>query len=100
MVPGMEALPLDPIELVAVHPARNIRRRWRVSATRDLFGHVVVETSWGRIGAAGRRLIRSFADEAEAARYVSKLLRIRARAPRRIGISYMPVTNKAVTLAA
>jgi len=90
----METFPFNPIELVAVYPARNIRRRWRVSATRDLFGHVIVETSWGRIGTIGRYLVRSFADEAEATRYVTGLLRVRARAPRRIGTSYVPITDE------
>lgn len=86
----MPALPLDPIELIAVDPARNIRRRWRVIAMRDLFGQVVVETGWGRIGTTGRRLARSFPDDVSAARYVAGLLRLRAAAQRRIGVGYRP----------
>ncbi|MEH3158286.1 MAG: hypothetical protein PGN08_04730 [Sphingomonas taxi] len=49
----MDELPFTPVELVAVDAARNIRRRWRVAACRDLFGHVLVETGWGRIGGRG-----------------------------------------------
>lgn len=89
----MDTLPLEPIELVALDPARNIRRRWRVVATRDLFGRWCVETNWGRIGGAGRTLVRSFAEEAEARRYVAALLGIRARAPRRLGVPYLPARH-------
>ncbi len=89
----MEALPLEPIELVAADPARNIRRRWRVATMRDLFGHVVVETSWGRIGARGRVLVRSFEGEAEALRYIRALLARRATAPRRIGLAYASISG-------
>lgn len=80
------------MELVAIDPKRNIRRRWRVVATCDLFGHVTVETGWGRIGTTGQRLIRSFPDEGSAARHVAHLLRLRATAPRRIDVVYRPVT--------
>ena len=83
-------LPFDPIELVAVDPARNIHRRWRVSAGRDLFGCIVIRTEWGRVGAGGRSLLRSFGDEGEAAAYVRTLLRRRAGAVRRIGTPYRP----------
>lgn len=55
---------------------------------RDLFGRVVVETAWGRIGAPGRTLTRSFVREDDACRYVRALLRRRAGAPRRIGTDY------------
>lgn len=86
----MDALPRIPIHLVAINPARNIRRRWSVAVARDLFGQVVVETHWGRIGARGRTLTRSFADEADAARHVAALLARRAGAARRIGVPYHP----------
>lgn len=85
----MDTLPFTPVELVAIDPARNIRRRWRVAAYRDLFGTVIIETGWGRIGATGGMLARSFTDEAEAARYVRMLLARRRRAPRRIGVGYI-----------
>jgi predicted DNA-binding WGR domain protein len=68
----MDALPFEPVALRAIDAARNIRRRWSVIARHDLFGHVMVETSWGRIGERGRSLVRSFEDEAEARRYKSQ----------------------------
>ena len=86
----MDRLPFDPIELHAVDPARNVHRRWRVVASRDLFGRVVVETGWGRTGTAGRRLLRSFGNEADALLYVRGLLSRRGTARRRLGVGYAP----------
>lgn len=88
----MDTLPFTPVELVAIDAARNIRRRWRVAAYRDLFGRVMIETGWGRIGGRGRDLVRSFADEAEALRYVRALLARRGTATRRIGVGYRPAS--------
>jgi len=86
----METLPFVPIELVAIDAARNIRRRWSVAAYRDLLGAWVIETRWGRIGAGGRCLTRSFDDENAARGYVRGLLARRAGAVRRIGVGYQP----------
>lgn len=88
---GMDDLPFTPVELVAIDAARNIRRRWRIAAYRDLFGQVMVETGWGRIGGRGRELVRSFADEAAAQVYVRRLLARRTCAPRRLGVAYRPL---------
>lgn len=85
----MNKLPFRPIELTAVDAARNIRRRWSVTAYRDLFGAVMIETRWGRLGRNGRTLVRSFAEEGQAARYVRALLLRRATAERRIGVAYV-----------
>ena len=38
------------LELVAVDHARNINRRYSVEVSEDLFGALIVETAWGRIG--------------------------------------------------
>ncbi|MEH3124091.1 MAG: WGR domain-containing protein [Sphingomonas phyllosphaerae] len=83
-----ETLPYTAIELVARNPARGIYRRWRLQAARDLFGRITVETAWGRIGAPGRTLMRSFAAEDDALRYVRALLGRRVGAPRRLGTGY------------
>lgn len=87
----MDTLPFTPLELVAIDTARNIRRCWRVAAYHDLFGQVMIETRWGRIGGRGRKLVRSFVDEAEALRYVRALLARRGTATRRIGVGYLPI---------
>lgn len=86
----MDELPFTPIDLVAIDDARNVRRRWQVAAYRDLFGQVMIETRWGRIGTQARALVRSFADEAAARTYVRGLLARRGRAVRRIGVAYRP----------
>jgi predicted DNA-binding WGR domain protein len=88
----MDALPFDPVDLIACDPARNIRRRWQIKATRDLFGWLTVETRWGRIGVKGRSLVRSFVNEEAARRYVRELMVRRATSQRRIGVSYRQVT--------
>ena len=86
----MDELPFTPIDLAAIDAARNVRRRWRVAAYRDLFGQVVIETCWGRIGTRGRAQVRSFADEGAACAYVRGQLARRGRAVRRIGVAYQP----------
>lgn len=88
----MDDLPFTPVELVAIDARRNVRRRWRIAASRDLFGQVMIETGWGRIGARGRTLVRSFGAEAEALRYVRALLARRGTAMHRIGVGYRPAT--------
>lgn len=89
----MDALPLSPIELVAIDLTRNVRRRWSIIAARDLFGAVIVETGWGRIGARGRTLVRTFDREGEALAYVGALLARRGRAVQRIAVGYVPAVS-------
>ena len=73
------------IWLEAVDRERNVARRYIVALSGDLFGNVVVEFSWGRIGTRGQGRVVSFAGRADAERFVSQLLRRRASAPRRSG---------------
>lgn len=76
------------LELIARNPARNIHRRYAIRASVDLFGAVIVETRWGRIGAAGQHKVRSFARGAEADRYVRAILARRKSATTRLGTAY------------
>jgi predicted DNA-binding WGR domain protein len=92
----MDALPFAPVELVAIDPTRNVRRRWAIVAARDLFGAVIVETGWGRIGARGRTLVRTFDREGETLAYVRALLTRRGSAVRRIGVGYVPAVSTSV----
>ncbi|WP_327753228.1 WGR domain-containing protein (plasmid) [Sphingobium sp. SJ10-10] len=78
----------DPIDLVAIDPARNIRRRYSITVTLDLFGMIIVETCWGRIGAAGQAQRHAFADPATAERHIAATLRRRGTAKGRIGVAY------------
>lgn len=82
-----DALP-SPIELTAVDDRRNVRRRYTITVVQDLFGWVVVETSWGRIGRRGLVAVRGFENTDEALAFIARILRKRATAPARIGVPY------------
>ena len=84
----------DPVELVAVDPARNIRRRYAIVASVDLFGMIVVETRWGRIGSHGQAQRHAFIDRAAADRHIAATLRRRGTAETRIGVPYKPVPTE------
>ena len=79
------------IELHACDPATNRRRAWRVLAGADLFGVWTAQVTFGRIGAAGRIIGHTFADQAAAVAFVRRGLRRRATAVRRIGVAYRPI---------
>src|SRR3546814_15793125 len=84
-------LPLpDPIELVALDPARNIRRRYSITASLDLFGMIVVETRWGRTGPLGQAQARAFAHRAAAARHFAPTLPPPDTAESRTGLAIRP----------
>lgn len=74
--------------LEALDRDRNVARAYRIMATRDLFGHTIVELRWGRIGRCGTGLTVSFACEEAARRFIRRTLVKRASAPKRIGVSY------------
>ncbi len=74
--------------LQAIDLTRKIARAYSIEASHDLFGWIVVERRWGRIGGAGRGERRAFATEGAAKSYVRSLLARRATAPRRIGVAY------------
>ncbi|MCW2393517.1 WGR domain-containing protein [Sphingobium sp. B11D3A] len=80
------------IRLQAVDQARNIARRYEIHAQRDLFGALVVDYSWGRIGGgAGQTRRVSFEDADRGARFVRQLLKRRASAKARLGVEYRRV---------
>lgn len=81
------------IHLVACDDARNIRRGYRIECSGDLFGHHVVDWSWGRIGTAGQSRRVSFASGDEAGRFMRSLLLRRDTAPKRIGMAYTPLPS-------
>jgi predicted DNA-binding WGR domain protein len=80
----------------AVDQTRNIARAYRIEASPDLFGHVIVALHWGRIGRRGSSLRVSFASEEAARRFVQRTLARRASAPRRIGVAYHPVGPRSI----
>ena len=92
MVSVMETLEHDVlIWLEALCPERNIARRYSIAVSQDLFGHSIVEFAWGRLGSRGRVRTASFASLDRAKWFAARLLRRRASAPKRIGVSYQRV---------
>jgi predicted DNA-binding WGR domain protein len=79
--------------LMAFDPQKNVARAWRVEVERDLFGHVVVSTEWGRIGSRGQHKRISFSDDVGALSHVRSLLRRRGTLKRRIGVAYRLVPS-------
>ncbi|MBH0115208.1 WGR domain-containing protein [Novosphingobium sp. YJ-S2-02] len=79
------------LALEARDPVRGLARRWQVEVAEDLFGWTTLTWTWGRIGSVGQGKQRSFAARCEARKAVRTLLQRRMRAPRRIGVPYLPV---------
>jgi predicted DNA-binding WGR domain protein len=84
--------PAAPLELRACDDARNLRRCYVIEVSRDLFGTFIVQTSWRRLGAAGRSKRETFDDLSAAEACARTHLRRRATAVRRIGIPYVTVS--------
>ncbi len=76
------------IALEARDADRNIARRYLVEISTDLFGTVIVESSWGRIGSRGQSRRVSFSGRELAHRHVERTLHKRAMAIKRIGTAY------------
>ena len=87
--PLSSALPIS-LHLQAIDPARNIARRYAIEASADLFGHIIIDLHWGRIGTKGQGRTVSFAHVPDATRFVRQTLNRRARAKKRIGVPYRP----------
>jgi predicted DNA-binding WGR domain protein len=76
------------IDMVAISATANIRRHYRISYTRDLFDHILVDCHWGRIGTRGQAKSVSFENDVDANRYVANVLKRRASAKKRLGVGY------------
>lgn len=72
----------------ARNPALGRFRSYRLEAGTDLLGDWLVEITYGRIGTRGRRFRYAVSGEAAARQLVRKVLRRRATAKKRIGVSY------------
>jgi len=74
---------------------RNIRRAYAITAAVDLFGYVIVERRWGRIGTRlARTKSRSFATMREADRHIEQLIARRSSAQQRIGVGYRLIESE------
>ena len=54
------------LHLQRVDPACNVRRFYRMTVQRDLFGCSSLVRVWGRIGTRGREMVNTHADEGRA----------------------------------
>lgn len=75
------------MRLTAVRGAA-LRRAYEVSLSRDLFGHLVLDLTWSRIGRRGQQLRLSAPTEQAAERLLRERLQRRASLPRRAGARY------------
>ena len=79
------------VNLHAIDDNRGIARDYRITATPDLFGWIIVERSWGKIGGRSQSKRSAFICEADARRLVRSILARRATARHRIGVAYQIV---------
>jgi predicted DNA-binding WGR domain protein len=49
-------IPITPVHLRRIDPARNMRRFYSLDVQPDLFGGFALVKTWGRIGAGGRTM--------------------------------------------
>jgi predicted DNA-binding WGR domain protein len=82
------------IHLQAIDRSRNIARDYRIEASTDLFGHIIVELHWGRIGTRGQGRTISFAEAKHAVRFVRQTLTRQASSRKRFGVAYKPITSQ------
>ena len=54
------------LHLQRVDAAHNMRRFYRMTIQRDLFGGASLVRTWGRIGTRGRELVNTHVDEGRA----------------------------------
>jgi predicted DNA-binding WGR domain protein len=62
-----------------VDPDQNMARFYRVEVLPDLFGEIVVERRWGRIGGRGQFRATSYATTSLAEAAASDLIRVKER---------------------
>lgn len=67
------------IDLKRIDPALNMRRFYRMSVQRDLFGGASLIREWGRIGFRGQQMVERHADEGLAVNALMKLVRKKRR---------------------
>lgn len=75
----MEVFPTQ-VDLRRLDPSRNMRRFYRLSIQRDLFGRASLLREWGRIGTRGQSMVETHDDEGRA---INALMRLAAQKQRR-----------------
>ncbi|WP_341485636.1 WGR domain-containing protein [Thioclava sp. GXIMD4215] len=67
------------VDLKRVDPALNMRRFYRLTIQRDLFGGASLVREWGRIGFRGQSLVEPHQDEGRAMTALLKLAATKRR---------------------
>jgi len=68
----LDVFPTD-VQMRRIDPARNMRRYYRLSVQRDLFGRASLVREWGRIGFRGQMMVETHPDEGKAITALMKL---------------------------
>lgn len=81
MLDGSNQLEVFPtcLHLRRVDPARNMRRFYRMTVQRDLFGGASLIRVWGRIGSRGHEMIERHDDEGMAISALMKLAQVKRK---------------------
>jgi predicted DNA-binding WGR domain protein len=77
---------MNAVHLRRIDQSRNLRRFYLLDVQRDLFGHVLLVKTWGRIGAHGRIVAELYDDETLA----TNALTLQASRKRRRGYRDVP----------
>ena len=67
------------VQMRWIDPARNMRRFYRLSVQRDLFGRASLVRAWGRIGFRGQMIVETHPDEGKAITALMKLAAVKKR---------------------
>ena len=76
--PQLEVFPRE-VQLRRIDPACNMKRFYRMTVQRDLFGGSSLIREWGRIGRRGQVLVEPHPDEGQAINALMKLARAKQR---------------------
>jgi len=76
----MQAKPTRQVQMTRIRPERREWRFYRLEIVTDLFGTLLLQCSWGRIGTDGQQRCEPFTDEMTA---IAALDRQAARKQRR-----------------
>lgn len=74
----LDTFPTD-VQMRRIDPARNMRRFYRLSVQRDLFGRASLVREWGRIGFRGQMMVETHPDEGKAVTALMKLAAAKKR---------------------
>ncbi|MES2206754.1 MAG: hypothetical protein V4525_08165 [Pseudomonadota bacterium] len=77
------------ILLEASHPPKNIFRAYYICAYYDLFGSLMVDVTYGRIGSKGKCSTFFMEHPNDAKAFIMQLLKKRETSLKRIGVSYL-----------